>query len=420
MRVAAGKYRIAPGAPSGHADGMTNDSTKPTPVPRPAPGAPRRLVRPLEGRIIAGVAAGVARHLNVDPWLVRIVTIVLIAFGGIGLLLYGAGWLLIPEEGTERAVAESWLAGLRGSTAWIGVALIAVAGIWIAASTDVVSAGLAWAIALLVLGVLLYRGRLPGGEETKPDGVPASADRAPGPGEAGDTSVPAAAWAGGEPAAPAVPASALPAPVVGPAPRPRSFLGRLTLGTMFITLGVMAALDATGATRPALRHYLVASVLVIGLGLLIGAVAGRSRGMVVLGLLLLPALFASVAVTAPFTGGFDDATYRPRQLEEIHSPYRLTAGQMTLDLGALDLEAGQVLEVVASVGAGRLYVVVPEAAGLDVTGHVGFGEVTLPAAAGGGIDVDRRVQHQGDGTLVLDLDVGFGQVEVVRSVPERG
>lgn len=63
--------------------------------------------------MIAGVAAGVARYLDIDPTLVRIALVVLTFFGGVGVLLYGAGWILIPEEGTHSSLGEQWLSGLQ-------------------------------------------------------------------------------------------------------------------------------------------------------------------------------------------------------------------------------------------------------------------------------------------------------------------
>ncbi len=60
-----------------------------------------RLRRSRHDRKIAGVAGGLARHLDVDPIILRVALVVLIFFGGAGLLIYGAGWLLVPEEGTN-------------------------------------------------------------------------------------------------------------------------------------------------------------------------------------------------------------------------------------------------------------------------------------------------------------------------------
>jgi phage shock protein C len=56
-----------------------------------------RLQRSRTDRMIAGVAAGVARYLNTDPAIVRLL-FVLLAFSGPGLLVYPLLWLVMPRE----------------------------------------------------------------------------------------------------------------------------------------------------------------------------------------------------------------------------------------------------------------------------------------------------------------------------------
>jgi phage shock protein C len=56
------------------------------------------LERPRQGRKIAGVCLAVARHLGVDPTLMRVLW-VLAAFLWLGgIIAYIVGWILIPEE----------------------------------------------------------------------------------------------------------------------------------------------------------------------------------------------------------------------------------------------------------------------------------------------------------------------------------
>jgi phage shock protein PspC (stress-responsive transcriptional regulator) len=68
------------------------------------------LRRAGEGRMIAGVCAGLADHLDVDVVLVRIAVVVLAVVAGIGVPLYLAAWLLVPEEGTDESIADRLLA----------------------------------------------------------------------------------------------------------------------------------------------------------------------------------------------------------------------------------------------------------------------------------------------------------------------
>ncbi|MFC5502060.1 PspC domain-containing protein [Lysinimonas soli] len=56
------------------------------------------FVRPIRGRVIAGVCAAIANHYGWDVGGVRAGMLVLILFSGIGLVLYLALWLAIPSE----------------------------------------------------------------------------------------------------------------------------------------------------------------------------------------------------------------------------------------------------------------------------------------------------------------------------------
>jgi phage shock protein PspC (stress-responsive transcriptional regulator) len=74
---------------------------------------PEPLCRPAQHRMLAGVAAGVARYLGVDVTVVRIVLVVLAFVGGAGVPIYLAGWLLIPEEGAEQSIASGFIQSLQ-------------------------------------------------------------------------------------------------------------------------------------------------------------------------------------------------------------------------------------------------------------------------------------------------------------------
>ena len=70
---------------------------------------PQTLCRPIQDRMLAGVAAGIACYLGVDVTAVRIVLAVLAVVGGAGVPIYLAGWLLIPEEGSEQSIASEFI-----------------------------------------------------------------------------------------------------------------------------------------------------------------------------------------------------------------------------------------------------------------------------------------------------------------------
>ena len=58
----------------------------------------KRLIRPKNNKVIAGVCAGIANYFNVDPVLVRIIWLVLLLFFGIGLFAYLLLWVVMPEK----------------------------------------------------------------------------------------------------------------------------------------------------------------------------------------------------------------------------------------------------------------------------------------------------------------------------------
>jgi len=68
------------------------------PIPQTAAPAPPRLYRAADGRVLAGVAQGLAAHLAVPPTRVRIAFALLTVVEGFGILLYLALWAVVPQQ----------------------------------------------------------------------------------------------------------------------------------------------------------------------------------------------------------------------------------------------------------------------------------------------------------------------------------
>lgn len=66
----------------------------------------RRLRRSRQERILVGVCGGIGEYFSVDPNLIRIVFIVACFFGGAGVLVYVAGWVLMPDESETTSIAQ--------------------------------------------------------------------------------------------------------------------------------------------------------------------------------------------------------------------------------------------------------------------------------------------------------------------------
>jgi phage shock protein C len=58
---------------------------------------PRKLYRSQTNRMMAGVCGGLGEYFNVDPTLIRVLFVVLAVFGGAGVVLYLAMWIIVPE-----------------------------------------------------------------------------------------------------------------------------------------------------------------------------------------------------------------------------------------------------------------------------------------------------------------------------------
>jgi phage shock protein PspC (stress-responsive transcriptional regulator) len=67
----------------------------------------KRLVRIRQGRMVAGVCAGLGRYFGVDVNLVRLAFGVLTVFYGLGILLYLIAWVILPEEDEDGSILES-------------------------------------------------------------------------------------------------------------------------------------------------------------------------------------------------------------------------------------------------------------------------------------------------------------------------
>ena len=57
-----------------------------------------RLVRPVKGRMIAGVCQGIADRFGCSVVPVHVLTVAATVFFGVSILLYLVLWILMPDE----------------------------------------------------------------------------------------------------------------------------------------------------------------------------------------------------------------------------------------------------------------------------------------------------------------------------------
>ncbi|HEY1135575.1 MAG TPA: PspC domain-containing protein [Nocardioides sp.] len=457
-------------------DGPGTGSEHPHSPGAPGTGGPRvdaadmrdlqRLRRTKGDRYVAGVAGGLARHFDVDPVVVRVALAVLTLFGGSGLLLYGALWILVPADDTDRAVVSL-------DERSRNVALFIAAGLaGLALLGDLVNGWVPWPLLLIGLAIALVVGNhqrrseekarawasyaMPGVPTTPPGSSPyagppatssspyAGTPYAAAPASTspyGPTSPYAAAPAGvpltkdaGVPPVPPVPPAGptgptgptgpmgAPYPPTAPVRRPRKpgpILFWFTLALASLGVGVLAVVDLAGADVAA-SAYPALALAIVAVMLVVGSFYGRPGGLILLGLALVPTT-ALALVGENLAGGELDV--RPTQASALDDRYWLAGGETSIDLsGIRDVEELEGRYLTVESGAGRVEVILPEELDAIIRTDVGLGSVRLLDRTADGPGLSLNQTYDAPGTtpgvdeltaLNLDVQVGLGDVVVV-------
>lgn len=345
-----------------------------------------RLVRP-RGTTLRGVCTALANATSTDVVLWRVIFVVLLLFGLVGIPLYLLGIFLIPAEGEPTSLARRLLDGpdrhlTNGQVVFLALLVLTTVGLLHNGPGSVVL------LAALGLGFLWWRGQ---------SSPPAPAGTAvPTPTE-GVTQVLAAAQT----------------PTTPPPPRPvrpRSPLGGVTAGLALVTAAALLLLDAADVVDVPLDVVLASALGVIGLGLVVGSFLGRSIGLVLLALAVSAALIGTVAVRPVLDAGVGDRSWTPTG----PATYKLGVGDATLDLSKIAVREVGVVGIDARVEVGHLLVLVPDGVRVSLSADTDFGEVDLFGDTEGGRDVTRTVDlgPAGSPQLRLDLHVRTGNLEI--------
>ena len=143
----------------------------------------------------------------------------------------------------------------------------------------------------------------------------------------------------------------------------------------------------------------------------------RRLGIVVASLvaLVLVAVAIFMAVFDVHLGrGIGDRTYVPATTQELRDDYRLGIGSLELDLSNVQLPPGET-HLTTSVDVGDLQVIVPAGVALRAHGEVQVGNVEILGTQDDGRNADVDVSQAGKRVLVLDADVGAGNLRVERA-----
>lgn len=382
--------------------------------PRPAGASFFASVRRLgivrsDERWVGGVAGGVARRLGVDPVLVRCVWLVLNVFTGVSLILYGLGWLLLPEESDGRIHAEQALhgrveAGLVGAVAcmvigtpaftydvfpfpiwsagsWVGSVLVSIlwtglavgGAYWLSQWRRAARYGDSWGA-----HGAYQTGSVPGpqpdparGQAPRPASYPAPTATYPGP---------HASYPG------------LPPRAVRRALGPGRSLSLLVLGLILLASGCTWVLNRTGHLNLVQCVILTTGIplVLLGAGLIISSLRGRRGGwMTGLGWLVVPVALPMLAVTSTMPPGSVDAGFKPYPVTIVVTDAMLqgTSPDHPLDLGSyvagsvtVDLQQVSDLSVKAhariTMGVGDVQVLTRQGQPLQIRSSVSLGGTT--------------------------------------------
>ncbi|HWA67862.1 MAG TPA: PspC domain-containing protein [Mycobacteriales bacterium] len=361
-------------------------------------GERRRLTRAHDGRVVAGVCQGAARYFDIDPVIFRIVLAALTVFGGAGVIIYVVAWALIPDEASPETRLERWFTtgGRVDLRQVILLALIAVCVVIFLATAHIFGHEYGAAAVAVIAALLLTE--LIGRQHGHGLFPPRQAAPAPSAPTMTASATPPVEWV----AAPSAPIR----------PRERAWLGWLTFAAVVLAVGVLALVASSGAAHPQPADVLAVCVAVAGLGLVIGAFVGRARAMIPIGLLLVAMLGIANALPRNLTWSAGTRDWAPVS-GDLASSYVLGAGKADLDLTRLDPTTSATVD--ARLGAGRLIVTVPRGMGVVVEAKVGAGRVYLFGHEQDGTGLDEHVSASPtahDGTLTLQLQDGFGDLEV--------
>ncbi|MFD4676344.1 PspC domain-containing protein [Lentzea sp. NPDC058450] len=373
-----------------------------------------RPVRPRAGRKLGGVATGIALRFQIDPVIVRIAFVALALSGGVGLPLYLAGWLLLPEEGDQVSPLESLLHKGHSSaspttTVFVGILMFPALAFMFGGNGGFQVFVTLGAAAACIYLLQKNRGHLQPAT-TLPDQPTVATPPVPG----------APAW---DPLGAAPFAWDLPEPAPKPqppAPRPRkSRIGATTLGVAVLTVAASAILGAWVPWFTA-AHTIGLVLGVLAAGLLVGSFVGGGRGLIWLMIPLSVVGFGMTAVDFDFDSDTRISSYNenPRFVTDVKDRYETSVGSVTLDLRDLP-DSGEVKTAI-DVELGEAVVHVPKNA--DVTfrceaSSIGELDCLGKRAEGSSVAVDGRdLGNNGEGGLKIDLDVrsSVGEVRVLR------
>lgn len=348
--------------------------------------------RPTDDRMVAGVCAGIAKHLNIDPVILRVVLAALTFVGFAGVILYLAGWFLLPSEDEEKSVAAQWFKLDENEEQFRVVGLIAAGVLAITAGTGVLGGDwgqpFPWFGLIALAGIYFWiiRPAQKRREQAEPETRTVVTQTA-----SGETVTQQLIT---EPKVPKTPWSPI--------------LTLVTLFSALIAMGGVALYADANESQP-WTTYAVAALGVIAVGLLIGSFFGNGEPLIWIGIMVAIVLALSALLPSAKIG----ASHYPNNINAFDTSYTLGIGEMRINFDELadpmKLE-GSTVDV--EVGIGSTRIVVPEDVNVEVNADLTAGEIRVFDRKTNGTQT--QLTYEADNPLgsklILNIDQTFGDV----------
>jgi len=354
--------------------GVQRDLRLPPPAagvarPRGLAGRAVALSRTSEGRVVGGVCQGLGRFLDVDPWLLRGVFVLLAVAQGTGGLFYLVLWLVVPVEQITSPPQSGRATSRVGRGLLLGAAVLFALDVSLGLPASRTAVQSLWPLFLVALGIASLADHRRSSSEP---GSPVLARRA--------------RW---------VQAAAL------------------------VVFGSVWLADTAGVVSMPWPVVLPVTLAAAGIAAFLATEHERWTGLVRVGLVTGLSLSLVALTGLPYEGGFGERLIRPPQFGALAAQHQLAVGVLTLDLRHLR-PSSLPLNVTAGVGVGWLMVRLPAGVAAQVDGRVASGELQLGRRSQAGYGLQEQMMFPGPGgapRLILHLSAGVGAIIVPSPSP---
>lgn len=346
--------------------------------------------RSSDDRMVAGVCAGIAKHLNIDPVIVRVILAALIFVGSAGVIIYLAGWFLLPADNEDKSVAAQWFKLDENEEKFRTVGLI-VAGVFaVTAVTGIF--GNTWGASFPWFGLLLLAAAyfwIVKPRRRRKEIAPHTFTATPGAdGEKVTQQVIT------EPKTPWSPALTI-----------------VTLSSALIAIGVLALYANSHDALP-WTTYAMATLGVIAVGLLVGTVFGHAGLLIPVGGLIAVGLAVSALLPSARIG---DNRYEPTTASDMTSTYRHGIGRVALDLTQIEDPSSLIgRTITVNAGIGQTRILVPNSLDVSVDAYLRVGDIQVFDRESNGTVARLAYPSAAAHHLTLRIIQSVGQIQVVK------